>query len=220
MANYVLDYSGSQINTKLGNATTTSSGVMSAEDKIKLNGIENGANKTLIDDTLTEEGQVAEAKATGDAILDLKSDVDDLQDITGNGALSGFTATDLTGAANELKNTLNSKYEKLSSGIPDSDIASAATWNSKANAPTALSLTLASGSWSSATPPTQSLSATGVTASNIIVVGFGSGITSEQYNAASAAKLACTAQKAGTITMTAFGVKPTVNIPISVVVFS
>ena len=71
MANYVLDYSGSQINTKLGNATTTSSGVMSAEDKIKLNGIEDEANKTLIDDTLTEEGQAADAKATGNAILDL-----------------------------------------------------------------------------------------------------------------------------------------------------
>ena len=86
--------------------------------------------------------------------------------------------------------------------------------------PNALSLTLASGSWSSATPPTQTVSATGVTASNIVVVGFGSGITSAQYDAASKAKLACTAQGTGTITMTAFGTKPTVNIPISVAVFS
>lgn len=113
MANYVLDYSGSQINTKLGNATTTSSGVMSAEDKIKLNGIENEANKTLIDDTLTEEGQAADAKATGDAILDLQSDVSDIQGITGNGQLSGFTATDLTDAANELKNTLTELEDEV-----------------------------------------------------------------------------------------------------------
>ena len=111
-------------------------------------------------------------------------------------------------------------YAKPAGGIPDTDIASAATWNAKANAPTALSLTLASGSWTSATPSTQTLSATGVTASNIIVVGFGSGITSAQYSAASAAKLACTAQGAGTITITAFGTKPTENIPLSVVVLS
>lgn len=109
-------------------------------------------------------------------------------------------------------------YSKPSGGIPDSDIASASTWNAKAGASSALSLTLASGSWSSATPPTQTVSATGVTASNIIIVGFGSGITSAQYDAASAAKLACTAQAAGTITMTAFGTKPTANIPISVVI--
>lgn len=37
------------------------------------------------------------------------SEIEELQDIVGNGQLSGFTATDLTGAANELKNTLNSE---------------------------------------------------------------------------------------------------------------
>lgn len=113
MANYVLDYSGSQINTKLGNATTTSSGVMSAEDKIKLNGIEDEANKTLIDDALTEEGQAADAKATGDAILDLQSDVSDIQGIIGNSTLSGFTATDLTGAVNELNGTLTELEDEV-----------------------------------------------------------------------------------------------------------
>ena len=34
------------------------------------------------------------------------SEIEELQDIAGDGQLSGFTATDLTGAANELKNTL------------------------------------------------------------------------------------------------------------------
>lgn len=114
----------------------------------------------------------------------------------------------------------NTAYQKPSGGIPDSDIASAATWNAKATSPTALSLTLAAGSWSSATPPTQTLSATGVTVNNIVVVGFGSGITSAQYSVAIAARLACTAQGSGTITITAFGAKPTENIPLSVVVLS
>ncbi len=81
-----------------------------------------------------------------------------------------------------------------------------------------LSLTLASGSWSSATPPTQTITATGVTASNNIIVGIGSGITSEQYDAACAAKIVCTAQGANSITLTCYGDEPTVNIPISVVI--
>jgi hypothetical protein len=41
-----------------------------------------------------------------------QSDLEALEDITGDGALSGFTATDLTGAANELKNTLNTKADQ------------------------------------------------------------------------------------------------------------
>lgn len=41
-----------------------------------------------------------------------QSDLEDLEDITGDGQLSGFTATDLTGAANELRNTLNSKADQ------------------------------------------------------------------------------------------------------------
>lgn len=42
-----------------------------------------------------------------DSLTALKSENDDLQNIVGNGSLSGFTATDLTGAANELKGSLN-----------------------------------------------------------------------------------------------------------------
>lgn len=88
----------------------------------------------------------------------------------------------------------------------------------KAAIPKALSLTLASGSWSSASPSTQTLTATGVTATNHIVVGIASTITSAQYDAAAEAKLVCTAQGTNSITMTAFGDKPTENIPISVVI--
>ena len=45
-------------------------------EKTKLSGIESGATNTVIDDTLTEEGQAADAKATGDEIADLKEDLD------------------------------------------------------------------------------------------------------------------------------------------------
>lgn len=45
-------------------------------DKTKLDGIETGANKTIIDATLTQSGQAADAKATGEEIADLKSALD------------------------------------------------------------------------------------------------------------------------------------------------
>ena len=90
--------------------------------------------------------------------------------------------------------------------------------SSRAAPSSALSLTLASGSWSSATPAAQTVTAAGVTSGNHIVVGIASSITAEQYDAAAAAKLVCTAQGTDSITVTALGDKPTVNIPISVVI--
>ena len=53
-----------------------------------------------------------EEKPVGDVLKDQAEDIADLEEIAGNGVLSGFTATDLTGAANELKNTLNHKADQ------------------------------------------------------------------------------------------------------------
>ena len=133
---------------------------------------------------------------------------------------AGAGDTNLTWSADKLVSEFDTKgtYSKPSGGIPDSDIASAATWNGKANAPTALSLTLAGSSWSSATPPTQTVTATGVTASNNIIVGLASTATSAQYDEAAAAKLVCTAQAANSITVTCYGTTPTGDIPISVLI--
>ena len=51
-------------------------GLMSATDKIKLNGIEAEANKTLYDTTLTQSGQAADAAATGKKISYLTNALD------------------------------------------------------------------------------------------------------------------------------------------------
>ena len=83
---------------------------------------------------------------------------------------------------------------------------------------TALSLTLAAGSWSSATPPTQTLTATGVRATSNIIVGIGSSVTGTQYEQAAAAMIVCTAQGTDEITLTCYGEKPSGNIPISVMI--
>lgn len=87
-------------------------------------------------------------------------------------------------------------------------------------APNALSLTLVAGSWSSATPPTQTVSATGVTANNNIIVGLASTATSAQYVAAASASILCTSQGAGELTFTCYGDEPSENIPISVLILS
>ena len=83
---------------------------------------------------------------------------------------------------------------------------------------TALSLTLAAGSWSSATPPTQTLTATGVRATSNIIVGIGSSVTGTQYEQAAAAMIVCTAQGTDEITLTCYGEEPSGNIPISVMI--
>jgi hypothetical protein len=112
----------------------------------------------------------------------------------------------------------NTAYQNPNGGIPDTDIASAATWNGKANSPVALSLTLASGSWTSAAPSTQTVTAAGVTASSNIIVGLAGTATSSQFDEAAAAKLVCTAQGTNSITVTCYGDTPTGDIPISVVI--
>lgn len=83
---------------------------------------------------------------------------------------------------------------------------------------TGISVTATSSSWSANSPYTQSITATGVTASNNIIIAPGGGMTSAQYDAICDAKMVCTAQAANSITMTCFGTKPTVNIPLSVVI--
>ena len=76
--------------------------------------------------------------------------------------------------------------------------------------------TLATTWTGSAAPYTQTVSIAGMTATAKIEVGLASTITAEQYAAAAAGQLMCTAQAAGSITMTAYGEKPTMAIPILV----
>lgn len=78
---------------------------------------ESGGGGTSDYTQLSNKPQINGVTLTGNKSLSdigaaSQSDLEDLEDITGDGQLSGFTATDLTGAANELKNTLNSKADK------------------------------------------------------------------------------------------------------------
>lgn len=155
---------------------------------------------------------IAKVILNGTTLIDLTQDTAVAEDIISPKTAHKKDGTSITGSLSSLP---------AQSGGTDMSLVTTGekyTWNNKADASSALTLTLAAGSWTSATPPTQTVTATGVTASNHIVVGIASTITSAQYDAASAAKLVCTAQAANSITITAYGDKPTENIPISVVI--
>ena len=63
---------GNKVDKETGKGLSTND--YTAAEKSKLSGIEAQANKTLIDDTLSNAGQAADAKAAGDAIADLEAE--------------------------------------------------------------------------------------------------------------------------------------------------
>ena len=166
-----------------------------------VNRVETADGTTLMDisDTTATEGDVISGKTLYKA----------------NGQKSVGTL-DINGKADKVANATSGNFAGLDangnlmdSGKGASDFAAPAS---------VASGTLAAGSWTSATPPTQTISVTGVTASSNIIVGIASTATSTQYDEAVAAKLLCTAQGTDEITVTCYGTEPTGNIPITVMI--
>lgn len=86
-------------------ATIDTSGLMSASDKIKLNGISEGANKTTVDDALKSDStNPVQNKVINTKLTTMQTDIDSKVDKDGNKVLS---TNDFT---TELKNNLNSAY--------------------------------------------------------------------------------------------------------------
>lgn len=82
MANFV-DYNGNTINDLL-KATTTSDGILSSEDKVKLNGIDTGANKTIIDSSLSTTSTNPIQNKVINTALNTKANSTDLASHVGN----------------------------------------------------------------------------------------------------------------------------------------
>lgn len=139
--------------------------------------------------------------------------------VPNNPAFTDTTYSAMTGASSSTAGT-SGLVPAPSAGDQEKVLSGAGTWvnQSGGTSATVASGTLAAGSWTSATPPTQTISVTGVTANNIIVVSIASTATSAQFDAAAAGKLLCTAQAANSITMTCYGTTPTENIPLSVLI--
>lgn len=84
-------------------------------------------------------------------------------------------------------------------------------------APDIQSITLAAANWSGSDPATQTVTVANMTANSHIVVGESSAITNEQYIQMALARILCTAQGAGTLTFSAFGSTPTVDLPVTII---
>ena len=83
----------------------------------------------------------------------------------------------------------------------------------------AIALTVQSTAWTgSEAPYTATVACNGVTARNHIIVGAGGALTAEQQAAMAAAMIVCTGQGANTITLSAFGTVPTIDLPVNVMI--
>lgn len=78
-------------------------------------------------------------------------------------------------------------------------------------------VTVAASAWTGDEAPfTATVASTLATAVNNLIVGSGGGMTAEQQEAISAANIICTGQALGSITLTAYGEKPTVDLPVNI----
>ena len=184
---------------------------MSAADKTKLDGIATGAevNQNAFSNVAVGSTTVSADSKTDTLTLVAGPNVTLTPDATNDKITIAATDTTYSDATTSTSGLMSSSDKIKLNGI-----AAGAT----ANSISAVNVTAASGSWSSATPPTQTVSVTGVTASNNIIVSIASTATSTQYAAAAAGQLLCTAQGTGEITLTCYGTEPTENIPLTVMI--
>lgn len=96
----------------------------------------------------------------------------------------------------------------------------AARGNIAAIAASAYTAQALAANWVGASAPyTNTITVTGLSATAHIVVGPASTTTAAQFEAISDGEIICTAQAAGSITLTAYGEKPTVDFAMSILAF-
>lgn len=144
----------------------------------------------------------------------------------------GVTALNINGKSYAFVDSMGNTIAELSGGtggvfvsgaviaaVIDEESSNAYIQNAAKAKPTAndVDAVLTAAGWSgSEAPYTQTVAVSGVTADSNGTVGVSESATDAQYQSAMIAMLRKTAQADGSITVKAYGEKPTVNIPITV----
>jgi hypothetical protein len=149
-------------------------------------------------------------------------DMTNMVEGTTNKIFTAAERTKLSGIANNANNYTHPANHPPSIITQDASNrfvtdAEKSTWNGKANPPAAVTATLST-TWEGSGPFTQSVTVSGVTSTNNITVSLASTADEAQRNAARDALLSATAQATNSITVTADGDKPTIALPIQVLI--
>lgn len=203
-----------QLNDKIDKVTGKglSTNDYTSAEKTKLSGIETGAQKNTI---IGVKGSAETTYRTGNVNITATNiglgNVDNTSDA--NKPISNAT-----------KAALNDKQAKITAnGILKGDgtggVSAAVKGTDYAGTSKTVTATLLAASWTgSSAPYTYTLAVTGVTANSNQELLPALTITSEQLTALQAANIQDGGQAANSVTLTAFGDKPTINLPIRVIV--
>lgn len=130
-----------------------------------------------------------------------------------NNAAPALNASEMNAMAGAVQGAV--EYDR-SQSLSASEKTAART-NIAAIAASAYTATVAAANWSgNVAPYTNTVTVTGLSATAHIVVGPAASTTAAQFEAISDGEIVCTAQAAGSITLTAYGEKPTVDVVMSI----
>ena len=184
---------------------------------------------SIADSDATNTGAAVSVNGSGNATLKLPATIK--ASLTGNAstasALQDYNSTSNTIQIGYSGSSLTSSevaylaaYKSGGKQIKDVSVSTVKTLMGIKNS--TLNVTCSSSNWSgSAAPYTNTINVTGVTASNIVEVGLNNESTTDaQVQACMKASIAKITQENGKIKLYAYGTKPTVNIPMTVVILT
>ena len=221
---------GTPTDTTYNDATTSAHGLMTAADKTKLNGIATGANNYIHPTSSGNKhipsggssGKVLRWSADGTAVWgDVPSDAISIKRAEYNKLLANNTydpnkyyyVTDDFDSATIINDSISSTSTAYSSSKTNTLL------NTKVNKSSKVSATMYASSWSgSSAPYTITLSINGVTTSNNVEILIPGSATNAQVEAWMAAGIVNGTQAANSVTLKAYGDKPSINIPIEAII--
>ena len=177
--------------------TTYQQGIASKADKTYVDQqVGAKADKTYVDQQLLAKADTVYVNQQ----LGTKANLSDLSNKVDKVAGKGLSTNDYTNEDKDLVDTIPEKADKT----------------------IATSATLLSSGWVGDTSPyTQSISVSGITSdsSQVVEVGGAENLTKEQYSAMVSAQLWAKSKQEGSITVEAKGEKPSVDLPVLVVIY-